>query len=155
MACNNLQPLLVRPSWCDNWFQQDFSEKKHIQFSPQFSRGFLRDSFPFASVVSPFFSRLQGSYRHRSVRQRLRGAKGPGTESHRRAGGTARPQETGPARFFWTSTGPTAVDFSGDFELRKSWRSDMIRILDRKWWIDFLVKSPQCGVGKYFKVQKK
>ena len=91
-----------------------FPKKKHPVF-PQFSRGFLRDSFPFASVISPFFSRLQGSDRHRSVRQRLRGAKGPGTESHPRAGGTARPQETGPARFFWTSTGPTAVDFFGDF----------------------------------------
>lgn len=26
-----------------------------------------------------------------------------------------------------------------------------IQILDRKWWIDLLVKSPRCGVGKYFK----
>ena len=102
MACNLHLYTIMRP------FIPTFSHKKAWCFSttPQVS---CRFGAILAQLPATFSARLQGSYGHRSVRERLRGAQGPGTPSHRGAGGTARPKETGAAPdflglralFFW------------------------------------------------------
>lgn len=153
MACNNLQPLLVRPSWCDNWFQQNFSEKKNIQFSPSF----LEVSCGIRSPLPASFHHFSAGYKEATGIDLSVSAYVARKGQERRAieGLAGRP---GPKRqdrpvFFGLRPGRRQWTFS-EISLRKSWRSDMIQILDRKWWIDLLAKSPHCGVGKYFKLKK-